>query len=77
MAYAASRYTRQSSRRSAPKFLKDIDKDTIDFIDNYDGSMKEPSLLPTSFSKRSGLRPTRASPLEWPARSAVLTLARL
>ena len=49
MAYAASRYTEAKLSGICSELFRDIDKDTIDFADNYDGSMKEPTLLPTSF----------------------------
>ncbi|MDR2940201.1 MAG: topoisomerase IV [Clostridiales bacterium] len=49
MAYAASRYTEVKLDTFCEELFKDIDKDTIDFIDNYTGSMKEPILLPTTF----------------------------
>ena len=49
MAYAASRYTEAKLSGICTELFRDIDKDTIDFADNYDGSMKEPTLLPTSF----------------------------
>ena len=49
MAYAASRYTEAKLSEICAELFRDIDKDTVDFVDNYDGSMKEPSLLPTSF----------------------------
>ena len=49
MAYAASRYTEAKLSAISAELFRDIDKDTVDFVDNYDGSMKEPSLLPTSF----------------------------
>lgn len=49
MAYAASRYTEAKLSEICTELFRDIDKDTIDFMDNYDGSMKEPMLLPTSF----------------------------
>ena len=49
MAWAASRYTEVRLDSICQEFFKDIDKDTVDFVDNYDGSMKEPTLLPTSF----------------------------
>ncbi|MDL2300626.1 DNA topoisomerase (ATP-hydrolyzing) subunit A [Clostridiaceae bacterium OttesenSCG-928-D20] len=49
MAYAASRYTEAKLSEISAELFRDIDKDTVDFIDNYDGSMKEPSLLPTAF----------------------------
>lgn len=49
MAYAASRYTEAKLAEICAELFRDIDKDTVDFIDNYDGSTKEPSLLPTTF----------------------------
>ena len=49
MAYAASRYTEVKLEGICQEIFADIDKDTVSFIDNYDGSMKEPALLPTTF----------------------------
>ncbi len=49
MSYAASRYTEAKLAAICAEIFRDIDKDTVDFMDNYDGSMKEPSLLPTAF----------------------------
>ena len=49
MAYAASRYTEAKLSPICAELFRDIDKDTVDLVDNYDGSMKEPSLLPTTF----------------------------
>jgi DNA gyrase subunit A len=49
MAYAASRYTEAKLSDICAEVFRDIDQDTVDFTDNYDGSMKEPVLLPTSF----------------------------
>ena len=49
MAYAASRYTEAKLDAICEEIFKDIDSDTVDMVDNYDGSMKEPSLLPTTF----------------------------
>ena len=49
MSYAASRYTEAKLSAICSEVFRDIDKDTVDFVDNYDGSMKEPSLLPTAF----------------------------
>lgn len=49
MAYAASRYTEVKLAKICSEIFADMDKDTIDFVDNYDGSMKEPSLLPVTF----------------------------
>ena len=49
MAYAASRYTEAKLSPICAELFRDIDKETVDFADNYDGSMKEPQLLPTAF----------------------------
>ena len=49
MAYAASRYTEAKLDAICQELFRDIDADTVDFVDNYDGSMKEPTLLPTTF----------------------------
>jgi DNA gyrase subunit A len=46
---AAMRYTESRLARVAQQLLDDIDKDTIDFVDNYDGSRREPSVLPARF----------------------------
>ncbi len=49
MAYAASRYTEVKLDAICSEIFKDIDKDTVDFADNYDGQLKEPVLFPTTF----------------------------
>lgn len=49
MAYAAARYTEVKLAKICSEIFCDMDKDTIDFVDNYDGTMKEPTLLPTTF----------------------------
>ena len=49
MAYAASRYTEAKLDPICTELFKDIDSDTVDMVDNYDATMKEPSLLPTTF----------------------------
>ena len=49
MAYAASRYTEAKLEPICAELFRDIDSDTVDMVDNYDATMKEPSLLPTSF----------------------------
>ncbi len=49
MAYAASRYTEVKLDAISAELFRDIDKDTVDFVDNYDNTMKEPSLLPVTF----------------------------
>ena len=49
MAYAAARYTEAKLDSICGEIFKDIDCDTVDMVDNYDATMKEPSLLPTTF----------------------------
>ena len=49
MAYAASRYTEAKLSPIAAELFADIDKDTVDFVDNYDATMKEPTLFPVTF----------------------------
>jgi len=49
MAYAASRYTEVKLDAICAELFGDIDKNTVPFVDNYDGTMKEPTLLPTTF----------------------------
>ena len=49
MAYAASRYTEAKLDPICTELFKDIDSDTVDMVDNYDATMKEPALLPTTF----------------------------
>ncbi|MBQ4628721.1 MAG: topoisomerase IV, partial [Clostridia bacterium] len=49
MAFAAPRYTEAKLDTVCSEIFADIDKDVVDFVDNYDGTMKEPTLLPTTF----------------------------
>ena len=49
MAYAASRYTEAKLDPFCNELFRDIDSDTVDMVDNYDATMKEPALLPTTF----------------------------
>ena len=49
MAWAASRYTEAKLAPICAELFNDIDKDTVDFVDNYDNTMKEPTLLPARF----------------------------
>ena len=49
MAYAASRYTEAKLEDICTELFRDIDSDTVNMVDNYDSTMKEPELLPTSF----------------------------
>ena len=48
MSYAAPRYTEAKLSDICAELFRDIDSDTVDFVDNYDGTMKEPTLLPTT-----------------------------
>ncbi len=49
MAYAASRYTEAKLAPICQELFRDLDQDAVDFVDNYDNTMKEPSLLPTTY----------------------------
>ena len=49
MRYAAPRYTEVKLDKLCEEVFRDIDKNTVDFSDNYDGTMKEPGLLPAAF----------------------------
>ncbi len=49
MAWAASRYTEARLDNICQELFRDIDKDTVDFVDNYDSTIKEPTLLPATF----------------------------
>ena len=49
LSYASSRYTEAKLSPICAEIFKDIDKDPVDFMDSYDGAMKEPRLLPTTF----------------------------
>ena len=49
MAYAASRYTEARLDSICEELFRDIDRDTVDFVNNYDNTMKEPTLLPATF----------------------------
>lgn len=49
MHYAAARYTEAKLESICNELFRDIDKDSVDFVDNYDSTMKEPSLLPVTF----------------------------
>jgi DNA gyrase subunit A len=66
MAWAAARYTEAKLSPICAELFRDIDADTVDFIDNYDNTMKEPALLPTTFpnilvSENSGIAVGMAS----------------
>ena len=49
MAYAASRYTEVKLDGIAAELFRDIDEDTVDMVDNYDNTQKEPTLFPVTF----------------------------
>lgn len=49
MRFAAPRYTEVKLDKIAEELFRDLDKNTVDFVDNYDGTIKEPTLLPTTF----------------------------
>lgn len=49
MVFAASRYTEAKLETIAGELFRDIDKETVDFVDNYDATMLEPTLLPVTF----------------------------
>jgi len=49
MRYAAPRYTEAKLDKICEELFKELEKDTVDFVDNYDGTLKEPTLLPTTF----------------------------
>ena len=49
MSWAAPRYTEAKLTSICGELFRDIDSDTVDFVDNYDNTMKEPALLPTTF----------------------------
>lgn len=49
MKAAASRYTEVKLEKICAELFRDIEKDTVDFVPNYDNTMKEPTLLPTTF----------------------------
>ncbi len=49
MQYAAPRYTEVKLDKICEEIFRDLEKNTVDFLDNYDGTMQEPTLLPTTF----------------------------
>ena len=55
MAYAASRYTEAKLDPICAELFHDIDSETVDFVDNYDNTMLEPALLPTTYPERPRL----------------------
>ena len=71
MSWAASRYTEAKLEKIASELFRDIDKDTVDFVDNYDASMKEPTL-----SRASSSTTTWVSLSVWRAPSVPSTCRR-
>ena len=49
MRFAAARYTEVKLDRLCEELFRDLDKNTVEFVDNYDGTLKEPSILPATF----------------------------
>lgn len=49
MQFAAPRYTEVKLEKICEELFRDLDKNTVEFVDNYDGTLKEPTLLPTTF----------------------------
>ena len=76
MAYAASRYTEVKLDPICGELFRDIDKDAVDFVANYDDTMTEPALLPTTFPNILVSRQHAASPWAWPPTSAASTWRR-
>ena len=63
-------------RRSAMELLADIDKDTVDFADNFDGTLQEPTVLPSSLSRICWSTARRGSPWACPPASRRTTWAK-
>ena len=75
-AAAAMRYTEARLTAIAGEMLADIDKDTVDFDDNYDGTQKQPSVLPAKLPEPARSTAARASPSAWRRTSRPTTSAR-
>ena len=74
---AAMRYTEVRLTRLAEEMLgDDLDKETVDWQPNYDGSLDEPVVLPSTLPQPPGQRLRRASPSAWPPTSRPTTSAR-
>ena len=56
---AAMRYTEARLAAVSEQLLQDIDRDTVDFVDNYDGSQREPTVLPARLPQPAGERRLR------------------
>ena len=72
---AAMRYTEARMTAIAAELLADIDKDTVDFVENYDGTRMQPSVLPAKLPNLLSTAPP-ASPWAWPPTSRRTTWAR-
>ena len=72
MSCAAARYTEAKLESVCEELFRDIDKETVDFVPNYDGTTTEPTLLPVTFPTILANN-TLASPSAWPATSAPST----
>ena len=72
MQYAASRYTEVKLEKICEELFRDLDKDAVDFVDNYDGTMKEPTLFPATFPSVL-LILIRVLQLVWPVTCAAST----
>ena len=70
------RYTEARLTAIAGEMLADIDKDTVDFVDNYDGTQKQPSVLPAKLPEPARQRHRRASRSAWRPTSRRTTSAR-
>ena len=73
---AAMRYTEARLTALAEELLADLDKDTVDFVPNYDETTEEPTVLPAPVPEPAGQRHRRASPSAWPPTSRRTTCAR-
>ena len=66
MRYAAARYTEVKLDRICEELFRDLEKNAVDFTDNYDGTMKEPTLLPATFPTVL-VNANQGIAVEWPA----------
>lgn len=62
---AAYRYTEARMSKISNEMLRDIDKDTVDWVPNFDESRKEPLVLPVKISQPAGKRLVGYSPWAW------------
>jgi DNA gyrase subunit A len=73
---AAMRYTEARPRALAEAMMADLDKETVDFVPNYDETTEEPTVLPTTFRTCSSTG-RRALPSAWPRTSRRTTCAEV